>query len=143
VLESAELRELKNRNRLLEQENEVLRRGVSVSRRQPKMMYPLVRELAVDGIPVAVTCRVLDFSKQGYFKWLANPVTDRDWADAHLIKSVSHNTLGLVAVNTRSTRSSWTGGPTLRDRPRFLANTEKISCAEHNRATRHHRASDR
>jgi putative transposase len=23
------------------------------------MMYPLVRELAADGIPVAVTCRVL------------------------------------------------------------------------------------
>jgi transposase InsO family protein len=51
------------------------------------MMYPLVRELAVDGIPVAVTCRVLGFSKQGYFKWLANPVTDRDWADAHLINA--------------------------------------------------------
>ena len=24
------------------------------------MMYPLVRELAADGIPVAVTCRVLN-----------------------------------------------------------------------------------
>jgi len=51
------------------------------------MMYPLVRELAVDGIPVTVTCRVLGFSKQGYFKWLANPVTDREWADAHLINA--------------------------------------------------------
>ncbi len=28
------------------------------------MMYPLVRELAVDGIPVTVTCRVLGFSTQ-------------------------------------------------------------------------------
>jgi transposase InsO family protein len=51
------------------------------------MMYPLVRELAVEGIPVTVTCRVLGFSKQAYFKWLANPVTDRDWADAHLINA--------------------------------------------------------
>ncbi|MBG6192261.1 hypothetical protein IWX64_003231, partial [Arthrobacter sp. CAN_A212] len=26
------------------------------------MMYPLVRELAADGVPVTVTCRVLHFS---------------------------------------------------------------------------------
>ena len=51
------------------------------------MMYPLVRELAVDKIPVVVTCRVLGFSKQAYFKWLAKPVSDRDWADAHLINA--------------------------------------------------------
>jgi len=30
------------------------------------MIYPLVMELAVDRIPVAVTCRVLGFSKQGF-----------------------------------------------------------------------------
>jgi putative transposase len=51
------------------------------------MMFPLVRELAVDGIPVTVTCRVLGFSKQAYFKWRASPVTDRDWDDAHLINA--------------------------------------------------------
>ncbi len=51
------------------------------------MMFPLVRDLAADGIPVAVTCRVLGFSKQIYFKWRANPVTDRDWNDAHLINA--------------------------------------------------------
>ncbi len=33
------------------------------------MMYPLVDDLAVDGIPVAVTCRVLGFSKQAYYHW--------------------------------------------------------------------------
>ena len=32
------------------------------------MKYPLVRELAEDGIPVSVTCRVLKFSSQGYYK---------------------------------------------------------------------------
>ena len=37
------------------------------------MMYPLVRDLAAEGIPVAVTCRVLGFSKQGYFKWRRPP----------------------------------------------------------------------
>jgi putative transposase len=51
------------------------------------MMFPLVRELAVDGVSVAVTCRVLGFTKQAYFKWRARPVTDRDWADAHLINA--------------------------------------------------------
>ena len=30
------------------------------------MMYPLVRELADDGVPVAVTCRVLKLARQPY-----------------------------------------------------------------------------
>lgn len=45
-------------------------------------MYPLVTDLVCDGIPVAVTCRVLKLSRQGYYKWLKNPVTNRDWDDA-------------------------------------------------------------
>jgi len=52
------------------------------------MMYPLVRELAATGapvrVPVAVTCRVLGFSRQAYYAWLANPVSDRDCIDAYL-----------------------------------------------------------
>lgn len=48
------------------------------------MTYPLVRELAEDGYPVAVTCRVLKFSTQGYYKWLKAPVSNRDLADAYL-----------------------------------------------------------
>ena len=51
------------------------------------MMFPLVRDLAVDKIPVAVTCRVLGFSTQAYYKWLANPVSQRDWDDAHLVNA--------------------------------------------------------
>jgi transposase InsO family protein len=49
------------------------------------MIYPLVTDLADEGIPVALTCRVLGFSKQAYYKWRANPVSQRDWDDAHLI----------------------------------------------------------
>src|SRR5687768_5795398 len=37
---------------------------------------------------------------------------------------------------SRWTRSSWTGGPGLRLRPRFLANTDQIPCSEHSRWTR-------
>jgi transposase InsO family protein len=46
-------------------------------------MYPLVRELAVDGIPVTVTCRVLKIARQPYYRWLASPVTDAEWVAAH------------------------------------------------------------
>lgn len=41
-------------------------------------MYPLGRELAADGIPVAVTCRVLNLARQPYYRWLATPVTDAE-----------------------------------------------------------------
>jgi putative transposase len=47
------------------------------------MMFPLVFDLAADPIhkvPVAVTCRVLGFSKQAFYQWRAKPVSDRDWA---------------------------------------------------------------
>jgi len=54
-------------------------------------MYPLVRDLAAKGapfrVPVVVACRVLGFSKQSYYKWVANPVSDRDWDEAHLINA--------------------------------------------------------
>jgi putative transposase len=42
-----------------------------------------VSELAVDGVPVAVTCRVLKLSRQPYYRWLAHPVTDADLVAAH------------------------------------------------------------
>lgn len=51
------------------------------------MMFPLVLDLAVDRIPVAVTCRVLGFSKQAFYQWKASPVSQRDWDDAHLINA--------------------------------------------------------
>jgi len=50
-------------------------------------MYPLVLDLAAEKIPVAVTCRVLGFSKQAFYKWRAAPVTQRDWDDAHLVNA--------------------------------------------------------
>ena len=51
------------------------------------MMFPLVLDLAADKIPVAVTCRVLGFSKQAFYQWKAAPVSQRDWDDAHLINA--------------------------------------------------------
>lgn len=40
-------------------------------------------ELAADGIPVTVTCRVLKIARQPYYRWLADPVTDAEWVEAH------------------------------------------------------------
>lgn len=51
------------------------------------MTYPLVLDLAADGIPVAVTCRVLGFSTQAFYKWKRCPVSQRGWDDAHLINA--------------------------------------------------------
>jgi transposase InsO family protein len=52
------------------------------------MMYPLVRELAVDGVPVTVTCRVLKIARQPYYRWLASPVTDAEWREAALANAL-------------------------------------------------------
>ena len=52
------------------------------------MMFPLVRDLAAEGFPVAVTCGVLGFSRQAYYAWAAEPCSQRDWDDAHLLNAI-------------------------------------------------------
>ncbi|MEE6177849.1 hypothetical protein [Mycobacterium sp. 050134] len=37
-----------------------------------------MNELAADGIPVAVSCRVLTLARQPYYRWRANSVTDAE-----------------------------------------------------------------
>ena len=53
------------------------------------MIYPLVKEMAAPGarvrVPVAVACRVLGFSKQGYYKWVKQPVSAREAEERELI----------------------------------------------------------
>ena len=41
-------------------------------------------ELAADGVPVAVTCRVLKLARQPYYRWLAAPVGARELEEAYL-----------------------------------------------------------
>ena len=52
------------------------------------MMYPLVSELAVDGVPVTVTCRVLKLVRQDYYRWLASPVTASELEEAYLANAL-------------------------------------------------------
>jgi transposase InsO family protein len=55
------------------------------------MGFPLVRDLAaLDApirVPITVACRVLGFSPQAFYKWVKNPVSARDFDDAHRINA--------------------------------------------------------
>lgn len=53
--------------------------GVSIAGESAgKRLYPLVRELAADGIAVAVSCRVLKLPRPPYYRWLTEAVTTAD-----------------------------------------------------------------
>jgi transposase InsO family protein len=51
-------------------------------------MFPLVRELAVDGVPVTVTCRVLKLCRQQYYRWVDEPFTDGQLDEAWLANAI-------------------------------------------------------
>jgi hypothetical protein len=42
------------------------------------MSYPLVRGLAAEGIPVRLTRGVLGHSRQAYYAWLRQPISERE-----------------------------------------------------------------
>jgi putative transposase len=52
------------------------------------MMFPLVADLAAEGVSVKLTCGVLGFSPQAFYKWRAKPCSDRDLDDAHLTNTL-------------------------------------------------------
>ncbi|WP_426561340.1 IS3 family transposase [Angustibacter sp. McL0619] len=51
-------------------------------------MFRLVRELAGDGVSVAVACRLLRVSRSGYYEWLGRPPSPRAVADAALTATI-------------------------------------------------------
>jgi len=78
------------------------------------MMFPLVLDLA-DAIPVAVTCRVLGFSKQAFCQWKAAPVSRRDREDAHLINAaidIHHDDFNQATGSPRASTSPTSTSPT-------------------------------
>ncbi len=69
------------------------------------MIYPVVVELAADGIAVAVACRVLGVSTSGFYEWRSRPASLRSVADqalAHTIGEIhqmSRGTYGAPRVH--------------------------------------------
>ena len=47
-------------------------------------------ELANDGIPVVVSCRVLKLARQPYYRWRSSPVTERELTQAHRANALHH-----------------------------------------------------
>ena len=51
-------------------------------------MFPLVRELADDGVPVMVTCGTLGLCRQQYYRWLEEPISDAELEEAWLANAI-------------------------------------------------------
>ncbi|MGZ0220390.1 MAG: IS3 family transposase, partial [Acidimicrobiales bacterium] len=52
------------------------------------MMYPLVKELVDDRIPVTVSCRVLKLGRSAYYRWLHTPSVDSQLEEAYLANAI-------------------------------------------------------
>lgn len=52
------------------------------------MGFRLIRELADDGIDVAVACRVLGVSRSGYYEWRGRTLSARGLEDAYLANQI-------------------------------------------------------
>lgn len=75
-----------------------------------EMMYPLDRELAAGGIPVAVTWRVLEIAPEPYCRWLAHPVTDAGLTAAYRANALfdaHYRTTRTSAPGPTSTKRAW------------------------------------
>lgn len=69
-------------------------------------------ELAADGIPVAVTCRVLKLARQPYYRWLSDPVSATEWVQAHCVNALwdAHHddpTFGYRFLTGEAGKAGW------------------------------------
>src|SRR5215213_6981097 len=75
------------------------------------MTYAFIAERCSD-LAVAACCRVMKASTSGFYAWRAQPVGDRDWADAQLTNTI-------VDIHRGSRRSY--GSPRVHADPRLGA----------------------
>jgi len=72
-------------------------------------VFPVVQELAADGVPVAVTCRVLNVSTSGFYEWQRRKASRRDLEQAYLMLAIhdvhaaSYGTYGHRRVHAELT----------------------------------------
>jgi putative transposase len=88
--EAAEIRELRKCNRSSSRKTRSFgwrRRSSLVSRSQSELPAGPGTGCRWDPCDMTLTCRVLGLSKQAFYEWRADPVTDREWGDAHLINT--------------------------------------------------------
>ena len=52
------------------------------------MIFPVVTDLAADGVPVTVSCRVLKLCRQQFYRWRNEPMTDAELDEAYLANAV-------------------------------------------------------
>jgi transposase InsO family protein len=107
------------------------------------MKFPLVLDLAADKIPVAVACRVLGFSTQAFYRWKVDPVSQRDWDDAHLINAaldIHHDDPEFgyrFIADELPARGIVTGLVTGRNRVSRLCSQQRIYCVHAKKRGRH------
>jgi putative transposase len=69
------------------------------------MTFPVIAELAIEGVPIRVACRVLGVSPSGFYDWRNRPPSARAVADAELtdtiraIHTASRGTYGSPRVH--------------------------------------------
>lgn len=71
-----------------------------------------MKELAADGIPVTVTCRVLKLARQPYYRWRNDPIRDADVLRAYRINALhdAHEddpTFGYRYLADEARRAGW------------------------------------
>ena len=100
------------------------------------MIYPLVRELAEDGIPVTVTCRVLKFSSQGYYQWLHKPCSARDYDNAYLTNALydAHREDPTFGYRFLADELTTAGHRTSERRVWRLCSEQRLFCAFHKKS---------
>jgi hypothetical protein len=77
------------------------------------MMFPVVRELVADGVPVVTACRVLHVSTSGYYDWRDRPPSARAVGDTALTETItaahaaSYGTYGARRIHAEL--RAWSG----------------------------------
>jgi transglutaminase-like putative cysteine protease len=68
-----------------------------------------VSELAADGIPVVVTCRILHLARLPYYRWLAAPVTNSEVTEAYRAIALfdAHRDDRSSVTDSSPTRPTW------------------------------------